>query len=453
MADSKIFNAFNSLPPAPRKFLVFTGINVFSWQCIVGQSLVLFGRALDMPASWVGTLLSFLPLSMVLVIFSVPAVQIVGPRKVLILTWLIRNCFAAFVFAIPLATKFYGTEAAWYILLFSTLGFSLARAFGVGSWYPWLYEIVPQPLLGDYFALETIMVQMINVILILGIGVVLGLTNDVSQFFIVYAFGIAAGLISILFMRKIPGGRKISTEPMPFKDSFAVIFHAIKNAAYIKFVFFVLLSTASFTWVNVASALYLRDVIGYSDTRIMYLFAGGAVMIALTVSFLVRQAEAIGSEKLMALLMAAQVLIAASWCFIDSGDAFTLYSSLLSLSMGSAVSAGFSIIAAKNMMTLIPYEDRVGYTALWILGISFANGAPPIIAGFLIDIFHLPGYRASFLISAGLAFFLCFLWWRFRFEKRAAPTTQNSHPTCRSSLPLRALSRILWIIFGGPDKK
>ena len=420
-ADPRIFSVLNSLPSAPKKFLVFTGINVFSWQCIVGQSLVLFGRALDMPASWVGALLSFLPLSMVLVIFSVPAVQMLGPRKLLILTWLTRNCFAAFVFLIPFASPRYGQEAAWYILLFSTLGFSVARAIGVGSWYPWLYEIVPQPLLGDYFAIETVMVQMINVILILSIGVILGLTGEVSQFFIVYAFGIMAGLLSILFMKRIPGGNKITTDQTPILQSFSVMLHALSDSHYLKFVLFVLLSTGSFTWLNVSSALYLRDVIGYSDTRIMYLFAGGAVMVTVTVRFFVRAADRIGSEKVLALFMAAQSTISVFWLFIAPEQAFTLSLALISVSIGTAVSAGFSIIAAKNMMTLIPYEDRVGYTSLWIFGVSFANGGPPIIAGVLIDTFHLAGYRISFLMAASLALLLCLLWRRFRFIKKSDP--------------------------------
>lgn len=420
MADPKVFTSFSAMPSAPKKFLVFTGINVFSWQCIVGQSLVLFGRALDMPASWVGTLISFLPLSMLIVIFSVPAVQIFGPRKLLILTWLIRNCFAMFVFTIPFAIKLYGPEAAWYILLFSTLGFSLARAFGVGSWYPWLYEIVPQSLLGDYFAIETILVQSISVILLIGIGGIFWLTDDVSQFFIVYAIGILAGLISILYMRKIPGGHRISTASAPVMESYSVIFHALKDSIYIRFIISIIFSMASFTWINISATLYLRDVIGYTDTRIMSLFAAGAVMVAITVRLFVRQAENIGSAKTLALLMAAQVPIAFSWMLIGPGKTETFPLALLSMSLGMAVNAGFSIISARSMMILIPYNDRVGYASLWVLGTSVASGLPQIIAGFLIDGFHLAGYKACFLFSAGFAFVLSFLWWGFRFKKAEA---------------------------------
>jgi hypothetical protein len=40
--------AVRELPAPPRLFLIFTAFNVFSWQCIAGQALVLFARALNM---------------------------------------------------------------------------------------------------------------------------------------------------------------------------------------------------------------------------------------------------------------------------------------------------------------------------------------------------------------------------------------------------------------------
>ncbi|MBU0990992.1 MAG: hypothetical protein KJ737_00745 [Proteobacteria bacterium] len=442
-----IFRNIREIPPAPRRFLLFTGINVFSWQCIVGQALVLFGRSLDMPPSWIGTLLSFMPLSMLFVIFSIPAVQVLGPRKLMTITWLTRNFFAVFVFTIPFALKIWGREAAWYILLFSTGGFSLARAFGVGSWYPWLHEIVPQPILGTYFAIETIIVQSISVVLTLGIGKILGLTEQLYRFYWVYAIGISAGLISILYMRRIPGGMSTSEKSATVKESFSVIFRALKDTQYIRFIFFIIFSMASFMWISIASILYLRDILGYTDTIIMYFFAVAAVLIAITVRFWVRQAEKFGSEKIMAILMATQILVAVLWICVSPGKPWTFALALTTVALGGSINAGFSIISCRGMMTLVPHENRVGYTSLWIMAISVANGVPPIIAGWLIDIFHLAGFLSCFLLSAGFALCLSVLWWHFRFEVRTQPMA-NLHHIIRPTQPLRALGRIIWLIFG-----
>lgn len=448
-----IIKNIKDLPPAPRQFLLFTGINVFSWQCIAGQALVLFGRALDMPASWIGTLLSFMPLSMLFVIFSIPAVQALGPRKLMTITWLARNLFAACVFAIPFTVKIWGHEAGWYILLFSTLGFSLARASGVGAWYPWLHEIVPQPLLGSYFALETIVVQSISVALTMGIGKILGLTAEPYRFYWVYAIGISAGLISIFYMRRIPGGKRISVKSETIRESFSVVVRALKDTQYIRFMILIVFSMASFMWIGISSVLYLRDVLGYTDTRIMYFYAAAAVLIALTIRFWVRQAERFGSEKIMAMLMAAQVIVALLWICISPGKPWAFALSLTSVALGSSINAGFSIIASRGMMALVPSENRVGYTSLWIMGISVANGLPPIIAGWLIDIFHLTGFLSCFLLSAGFAACLSVFWWSFRFEVRTQPI-ENIHHIIRPTQPLRALSRIVWLVVGrGSEKK
>jgi hypothetical protein len=124
------------LPSAPRRFLFFPAINVISWQCIVGQILVLFARTLDMPPTWVGLLIACLPLSMLLVVVTVPLVEWLGPRWILTWGWLLRNLIATSVFAIPWAQAHWGQAGAWQVLLFATVGFCAIRALGVGGWVP-----------------------------------------------------------------------------------------------------------------------------------------------------------------------------------------------------------------------------------------------------------------------------------------------------------------------------
>ena len=196
------------LPRPPRLFLIFTAVNVFSWQCIAGPALVLFARAVNMPPAWVGLLLSFLPISMLLVVFAVPLVEWLGPRKLLLWTWLARNFFSLSVFLLPWAVSRWGEAGGWQVLLFATLAFSLIRAVGVGAWYPWLHEIVPRPLLGSYLSIEAAMSQVIIIVLALAMALILGLGQGLGRFFLLYGAGIGAGFWSVQLIRKIPGGER-----------------------------------------------------------------------------------------------------------------------------------------------------------------------------------------------------------------------------------------------------
>jgi MFS family permease len=432
------------LPTAPRRFLLFSCINLISWQCIVGQVLILFGRSINMPSSWVGILISFLPLSLFLVIFSMSAVEKYGPRKVLIYTWLIRNLFASTVFAIPFAVNRWGEQAAWHILLFATLGFSMVRAFGVSAWFPWLHEVVPKSALGTYFAVETIISQALTIVIMFAIANILGMSGGTYRFYWVYFVGVTTGLISIFYIRRIPGGLRPPLE-VATHEKFSAILQALKDKKYKLFIFFIIISMSSIMWINVSSILYLRDILGFSDTKIMIFMAFGAFGITLTVRYWSKHAERYGSHKTMSILIGAHSLIAFSWFAVIPDASWTAMPALPIIIAGSVFSAGFSIVAYRGMMCLVPLENRVGYTSLWIVGISIANGIPPIIAGKLIDIFQISGFRFCFLISGICGILAALLWNSFRIDDEDVPIS-DIHLMIRPMQPLRSVSRLVWMI-------
>ncbi len=437
--------SLGELPTASRKFLVFSGFNLISWQCIVGSVLVLFGRAIHMPASWVGILLSFLPISMILVIASIPAVERFGPRRLLVITWLIRNLFATLVFGIPFVVDWWGMEAGWLLLMLSILCFSLARAFGVGAWFPWLHEIVPKEKLGTYFSLESIWVQLLTVLVTFTIALVLGWEENLYRFYWVYGVGILAGLSSVLYARKIPGGdRSFAAVTSNFK--FLTLRHAFQDNTYRPFIFKAILSLSSIMWINIASVLYLRDMLGLPERVIMSYLAMGAVGVACFVNFGSQTIERFSSHKVMSGFMGGQMVISATWWFLRPNTLLTSVMVLPIVIAGAITSAGFIIYASKAMMSLVPQTDRVGYTSFWIAGSSISNGLPPIIAGRLIEKLALNGYLICFMLSTLSAAIVAVLWYRFPIEDIDLPA--SIHHMVKPSQPLRNLQRTIWIILG-----
>ncbi|MFA7346378.1 MAG: MFS transporter [Desulfurivibrionaceae bacterium] len=444
--------AVRELPKPPRLFLIFTAVNVFSWQCIAGSALVLFARAVNMPPSWVGLLLSFLPLSMLLVVFTVPLVEWLGPRKLLVWTWLARNVLSLSVFLLPWAVDRWGEAGGWHVLLFATLAFSLVRAVGVGAWYPWLHEIVPRPLLGSYFSIEAAMSQVITIVLALVMALVLGMGQGLPRFFLIYGAGITAGFWSVQLIRKIPGGESGAAAEIGASARRPALRQALADNEYRRFFFLAMLGAASVMWLNAASVMYLRDMLFYSETRIMLLLGAGGIGVACTVHFWGRAADRFGSVPAMIQLLVAHALLAFSWWWLLPGGRLTGLLAVVVIVFTTIFNGAFTMVSARGMLCRVRDEGRVAYTSLWILGVSTANGFPPILAGLLIGHLGLAGFRLCFLIAGCLGLAAASLMFGLPPEEGKPPLRELRH-LIHPGQPVRSLARVFWITLGLGEKK
>ena len=444
--------AVRELPRPPRLFLIFTAVNVFSWQCIAGPAMVLFARALNMPPAWVGLLLSFLPISMLLVVFTVPLVEWLGPRKLLLWTWLARNVLSLSVFLVPWAVSRWGEAGGWQVLLFATLAFSLIRAVGVGAWYPWLHEIVPRPLLGSYLSIEAAMSQVIIIALALAMALILGLGQGLSRFFLLYAAGIGAGFWSVQLIGKIPGGERVVATDFGLSGRSPSLRQALADQEYRRFFVLAMLGTGSVMWLNAASVMYLRDMLFYSEAKIMLLLAAGGIGVACTVHFWGRAADRFGSVPAMIQLLGAHALLAFCWWGLLPGGRMTGLLAVPVIVFTTIFNGAFTMVSASGMLRRVRDEGRVAYTSLWILGVSTANGLPPILAGLLIDYWGMGGFRLCFLIAGCIGLAAAGFMFGLSTEEGKPPLHELRH-LIQPSQPLRSLARVFWITLGFGEKK
>jgi MFS family permease len=440
------YQSFTRLTPAPRAFLFFSIVNLASWQCIVGQVLVLFARSLGMPADLVGLLISFVPVSMLLVVMSIPAVEYLGPRKLLITSWLLRTVLISSVFLIPLVTGHYGQRAAWLMLLFAVLGFSLVRAFGVGAWYPWLHEIVPRDNIADYFNSETILVQIANIVLAVAISQVLAHVNGMASFYYIYGAGVVIGLFSVGMLFFMPGGRK-TPKLYGGERRYDAFYTAFANKPYRHFIIVISVAFSSLMWVSSAAIMYLRDIMLFADGKIMFITAIGGIAVALTVRSWSNRAERKGGNRVMAKMLLLHAASTLCWFLLLPGSRFGFALAILALVGSMVFSISLSTVAARTMLGQVKEEGRIGYTSLWIIGVSLANGLPPILAGQLIDHFGILGFRLCFAISIFLAIAVSFLLKNLP-EEGVLPDLPYLDVLVRPLQPVRWMGRLVWLSLG-----
>lgn len=118
----------------------------------------------------------------------------------------------------------------------------------------------------------------------------------------------------------------------------------------------------------------------------------------------------------------------------------------------SIFSAAFTMVSARGMLCRVRDEGRVAYTGLWILGISAANGLPPILAGLLIGLLGMAGFQLCFCIAGGIGLAAAGLMFGLSPEE-GKPPMHELHHLIRPAQPLRSLGRVFWVTLGFGEKK
>jgi hypothetical protein len=441
-----ILSGLRELDRAPRQFLYFIVFNVISWQCIVGNALVLFARSLDIPASWVGFLIAFMPLSMLLVITTVPLVTYLGPRRLMSMAWGSRCVVICAVFLIPYVLRNYGLQPAQFVLMGATLGFCLLRAMGGGGWFPWLHEVVPDHQRGTYFSTELAITQLLWVLVASGQAFILHDNPGLNRFLVLYAIGIAAGFISLIYMVRVPGGRGV-TGPVSVQSSFAAYRIALSDRPFLWFVVVATLCFSSLTWLSAALVLYMRDALGYSPRAIMFLTAAGGAGILVTIRQWGRFADYSGSGRAMLLSLAGHSASALAFLVLVPGAWWTQWILPPAVILAGVFAAAFTMAAHRAMLNFVRSPGRVAYTNLWTVGTSLALGVTPILAGFCIEHWNLWGYRTCFLACAigGVCGAVAS---QFAVQDSASRLEPSLSRLVNPALPVRTLARIIWITLG-----
>ena len=441
-----IWSNIHDLSAPPRRFLLFSIFNVLSWQCIVGPVLVLFARHIEMPATWVGFINSFLPFSMLLVAFTVPLVTHFGSKRVMSCGWLLRNIVACSVFLMPWVLAGGRVRAGWLVLAGATLGFCVMRAMGVGGWFPWLHEVVPEDERGRYFGAEATTTHVMNILVMTGQGLILRATSGLSQFLAIYAIGIGAGLISILWMTRIPGGRG-QGEQLELKRTVSLYGPVLSDKRFVHFVLMAALCFSAVSWISASVVLFMRDAMLLSSRTIMFITALNSVWILMTVARWGRYADHSGSGRAMFKTLLAHSIVALALLFVLPGSPWGLPLLILLCGLISIFGAGFWASVHRAMLNFVEETHRVAYGNLWIVVTALAMGLTPILAGMFIDWWGLWGYRTCFILASVTGLCCAALSeWVVADGPRENATLRER--LLNPAMPIRTLARIVWITAG-----
>jgi len=440
-----VFHHLNDLAVAPRRFLFFIVFNIVSWQCTVGPSLVLLARRVEMPASYVGFLISFMPLSMVLVVVTGQLVLRYGPKRVMFTAWMLRNLVSCLVFFMPWAFLRHGPHSGWAVLMAATFGFCLMRAIGAGGWFPWLHEVVPQEQRAAYFSAEAAVAQFLNVAVMLAQGLILRDNPGLGRFLIIYAVGIAAGMLSLVWMARVPGGTAVKAD-LSVSQGFDSYRRALKNRQYMLFVTNASLCFSAIYWFSTAGVLYLNDVLHIASEEVMYVMAAGSVGVMMTIRYWGRFIEHSGSGPGISLTMTAHSLASLGALFLFPDSPVTRFMIYPVFILAAMFNGAMWMTTHRAMFNCVAEDDRIGYTNIFTVGTSLALGLTPILAGLIIDHWGMWGYRFCFVAAAVLGFGCALA--SNAVCGDGEPADLRMTRLLNLALPVRTVGRIFWVSVG-----
>lgn len=440
-----LFSDIKSLSQPPRRFLVFSALNVFTWFSLVGPVIVLFARKIEMPANWIGFLIAFLPISNLLVIVTIPLVTRLGSKRLLIIAWMIQSSVAGLIFLVPWALAQHGPHAAWSVMLAAIFGFCLARAAGVGGWFPLLHDIIPPREQSRFFSSEMAVAQGCIVIATIAQALVLGQDPSMARFLFINGFGITAGFVSALWLTRVPGGESTYV-PIKGASSFSAYRVALADKGYLLFVLTTMICFSGFAWINASVVLYMRDQLGFADLPIMLAMGAGNLGVLLTIHSWGRFAESNGTGYAALLAMLGHSVTALCYLLLPPSAPWSAWLFPVPLIGTTLLGAAYWTLSHRYMISLVDKEHKIGYTNIWMVGTAIAMGVTPIVTGYLIEHYHLAGFRMVFTISgiggilAGLANF-----WVVHHRR---PLRSALDELVNPMLPVRTLARIAWVTVG-----
>jgi MFS family permease len=415
-------------PPGLHNAYIFAVFNALSYQVVLSSPMVLYAKTLGASATVVGIIAGMMPL---LVVFQIPAASHIsrfGFKRFVYAGWGTRVMFIFGMAAVPLTGGFWSANGQLILLLVLLFGFNLSRGISSCAWLPWLTELLPARIRGQYLAREAAVTNLSSFFGFLIGSVCLTGNGAPWQFSVLFGFSAVMGAISLRFLKRIPDAPlpdKVRTSkwPVPWLEM-------LRFTPFRRLLETVVASAIAYGGVSAFSVAWLKTEAGMSEARILLItsisFIGGLCSLWLLGAAL----DKLGSKPVLTFSFAFWAAVLVGWLLL-AGGAVSLSIPLLlllHLVMGFLI-ALVQMSNTRLAMTVIPVMGRSHFFAIYSVVNNVVLGVAPILWGILIDLVgprapHWLGISwnryALFFAGASFAFLLALALARRLQEHEAA---------------------------------
>lgn len=359
--------------------------SVFAYLTVFGSVFLLFLRELGVQKAQIGVLLSLLPFAGLLALGFAPVATRLGRRRVFLACWTARKLVISALLLLPWVTGRLGHTGGLIYLTAVVALFAVLRSLAETAWYPWSQETVPDRVRGRFGANSTVLSTLASCLALVAAGQVIKSGTGVDRFLVLIAAGCVIGLLGVLAMVPVPGGRP-RPDTGPRERHAGNMRRALQDRNFVLYL-------AGLGCVTVGTLLYLsflplflRERLGISAGAVVTLDT--AVMVGGALSSLLwgRTADRYGSRPVLMSAVALTLAVPLGWLLLPRGAPhLQVWCAVLYFAHGIALN-GTAIGSGRLLFNgVVPFNESTAYTALYYAGLGLVGGVAPIVAGSLLQ--------------------------------------------------------------------
>lgn len=420
-------------------------LNNFFYTWSFGSSIFpLFLSELGLPKNQIGLILSFFPFTGLLALVFGQKVAVWGRKRIFLLGYGIRKPVMAALLLLPVLLDKSTDQVAVVFVFGIILGVAALRAIAETAFIPWMQEYVPNAVRGKYAAASTVLTTGTSILALAIASRIIEKQAGLSGYMILIGLGAAIGLVGVLLMSFVPGGKPIPANPSSptHLQSMRLAFRESQNfRLYLGGMGFYTLPAfmlASFI------PIFIKEELGIPAESIVqieiYAMLGSAIASVVAGA----AADRFGSRRVMMPGYYLTITIPIGWLLISIAgtSGITLQSTLLTacaiLYFCYGAFSSISSIASVRMLynNIIPFENNTPYSSIYYAWAGLVGGSGPILAGGLLTrlsgwqfgagSFFMDGYRLIFILSTALFTIAVFYYNRIRPEELERDRMNNA---------------------------
>jgi len=361
---------------AQSRYLWYARINALSFASTADTVLILYAIKVGADDFLVGLIVSFVYLTMPLMLLGKQSMVRRGAARTFALGWLLRNISALSMVSIPFIQQ-YGQQAlGLFILIAAAFGFFAFRSYGAVADVPLIGDITSPQSRGRFIAKVWFQSNIYYLAAMVGIVAVLNRFPSIHTFQIILIFGGITGIISQLNIRAVPESPQpaLSAREPLLKD----VTYVLGDLRAQKLLIAWSMCLGSIVLVIPFSMLSLKNGYGISDYGALSFFIVqvlGTIIATFANTLLL---DRVGPRPMTIIYTFAMAAMCALW--ILASQQFTPLPLLLIFFIGGLCNGGIQTSLTHYLLISVPADRMVGISMI----MSVTTGAIAGVSGTLL---------------------------------------------------------------------
>lgn len=354
---------------------------------ITGTLLTLYLHELELDIGKIGTLLSIMPFLGLVALAVAPYVEQMGLKRTCVIFNIVRVLVTTFLIGVPFCRFLPGEGIefgviALILIVFSVANYTFATADG-----PWSQQLIPSEVRGRIVSVLFMCVGAVTAVALAMAGVFIKLFSGLLSFQLIIGVGAVFGLLSTVLTAKLPGGLPEKKQDHT-KTHFRSMVEALKNKQFNWVMSALTMIHLSVTATVSFIPLYMKDVVGLSNSQVVVTAFCGSVVLIGGYFFWGWATDRYGAKPIFLINTAAMLTFVPLWYVMKLPQTMEMrlglavFVSVYGAILGSGWIIGFDKYLYNNVL---PPTQKTSYISVVHAWAGLAAGAGPLMAGWLVS--------------------------------------------------------------------